>query len=65
MVEIFVEQRGPELYVARRNTEIVATGTTQHHTAERAHQMYPQDSVSVEWARNKWRVVHRPSPLPH
>ena len=59
MAEIFVEQRGPELYVALRNMEIVATGTTQHHTADRAHQMYPQDSVSVQWVRDKWRVVHR------
>jgi len=59
MAEIFVEQRGPELYVARRDMDIVATGTTQHHTAERAHHMYPQDTVFVEWVRNRWRAVHR------
>jgi hypothetical protein len=58
MAEIFVEQRGQQ-YVALRDKVIVATGTTQHHTADRAHQMYPQDSVSVEGVRDKWRVVHR------
>jgi hypothetical protein len=65
MAEIFVEQRGPQQYVALRCEAIVATGTTQEDTALRAHRLYPGDVVfgkrvrttTIE-SRDKWSVIH-------
>jgi hypothetical protein len=45
MAEIFVEQRGPQQYVALRCEAIVSTGTTQEDTAQRAHRLYRGDVV--------------------
>ena len=68
MAEIFVEQRGPQQYVALRCEAIVAIGTTQEDTALRAHRLYPGDVVfgkgirttTIE-SRNKWSVIHHRS----
>ena len=60
MAEIFVQQRGHQ-YVALRDKLIVSIGTTQQDTADRAHQLYPNDVVFGEVVRDKWRVVYRAS----
>ena len=64
MAEIFVEQRGPQQYVALRSEAIVSTGTTQEDTAQRAHRLYPGDVVFAKGVRtttvrssDKWRRI--------
>ena len=51
MAEIFVQQRGPQQYVALRDEEIVSAGTTEEDTARRAHRLYPGDVVFGEQVR--------------
>ena len=51
MAEIFVQQRGPQRFVALRDHEIVSKGTTQEDTAHRAHRLYPGDVVLGERVR--------------
>ena len=64
MAEIFVQERGPQKYVALRDHVIVSEGTTQEDTAHRAHRLYPGDVVFGERVRtatvgspDKWRRI--------
>ncbi len=64
MAEIFVEQRGPQQYVALRCEAIVSEGTTQEDTAHRAHRLYPGEVVFGEHVRtttvgspDRWRRI--------
>jgi hypothetical protein len=65
MSDIFVERKPDGNYVARQNHRIIATGSTQELTADRAHRLKPNDPVFVErvrdtkgGSRDKWRRVY-------
>jgi hypothetical protein len=65
MSNVFVERKDDGTYVARQNHQIIANGSTQAETAERAHRKAPGDPVFVERVRNttggsrdKWRRVY-------
>lgn len=65
MAEIFVERKPDSTYVARRNKQVVASGSTQAETAAKAHKKFPEDVIFGERVRDtamgspdKWRRLY-------
>jgi hypothetical protein len=65
MSDVFVERKDDGTYVAYQNKRVIARGSTQAETAEKAHRNAPGDPVFVErvrdtkgGSRDKWRRVY-------
>jgi hypothetical protein len=65
MSNIYVEREDDGKYVAFQNKRIIATGDTQAETADRAHEIRPDDPVLGErqrmtkgGSRDKWRRIY-------
>ena len=65
MSDIFVERKDDGTWRAIQNHRTLTTGRTQAQTADKAHEIRPDDDVFAERVRhttggkpNKWRRIH-------